>query len=83
MPNSDLLEVDWNKARAIGASADIFLLMNTGILKAITLHQCYNCGHQSTDENDFVTVNVENPHYGMDDPYPGYDGDNACLDCAR
>ena len=82
MPNSDLLEVDWDKATAIGATAEIYMLMNAGVFKATELHQCYNCGYQSTDEGDFVEINVEEPRFGMDDPYPGYGGDTACLDCA-
>lgn len=78
----DLLKVDWDKAKAIGATADINLLLNMGIFEQVTMYQCYECGYQSTDKSDFVTINIEPAHYGMDDPYPGYGGDTACLECS-
>ena len=42
---------------------------------------CANCG-KPTLEADGVWVNAEPAHYGMDNPYPGSDGDFVCNECA-
>lgn len=42
---------------------------------------CYECGYTSTDHAKFGLINIEDPYYGMEDPYPGYEGDVVCNTC--
>ena len=42
---------------------------------------CEECEFSSTDDNDFVMVNVEAANYSMGDPYSGYGGDPMCKKC--
>jgi hypothetical protein len=44
---------------------------------------CYECGYTSTDHTEFGLTNIEDPYYGMEDPYPGYEGDVVCNTCQR
>jgi hypothetical protein len=39
---------------------------------------CIDCGHTSTDRDEFIIVNKEPPSLSMDNPYPGYEGDVIC-----
>lgn len=78
---------DAERLLLVGASEDMHTyvswqsliekLVDSGVLEVVEMQTCYDCGFQSTDDDDFIIINVE----AMTAEYPGSDGELACRQC--
>ncbi len=67
----DVYTIDYAAAKATGFFSELVVLMNFGAINKVEVLTCFDCGHASIDEDDFLKVNVN----------PEYEGDLACKEC--